>query len=66
MLQKAEEQESEEANDDADINAEADKIKQDNNDMIISVGKEQSNLEYEETMKIDVEILPKIYMETNI
>ena len=42
-------------NDDADVNVEADKIYEDNNYMIISMEDEQNTLEYQETMKVDVE-----------
>ena len=34
-------------NDDADVNAEANKINEDNNDMIISIEEEQKTFEYQ-------------------
>ena len=54
MLQEDEEQESEEANDDADANSEANNIDEDNNDMTIYTEEEKKTLEYQETMKVDV------------
>ena len=59
MLQEAKEQEAEEANDDAYITEEANKIGEDNNDMIMSMEEEQKNLEYQETMKVYIENISK-------
>ena len=41
MLQEAEEQEVEKANDDADVTSEANKIDEDDDDMIISIEEDQ-------------------------
>ena len=46
LLQEAEEQKYEEANDDAYVTAEAIKIDEDENGMIISMKEEQNTLEY--------------------
>ena len=59
MLQEYEEQEVEEANSYAGVNAEANKIDEENNDMIISMEGEQKTLEYQETIKLDVENIVK-------
>ena len=59
MVEDYEEQESEEANDDSDVNTEANKINDDNNKMIISMEKYQKILEYQETMKVEVENISK-------
>ena len=59
LLQETEEQEAEEGNDDSDVNTVANKIDKDNNGMIISMEKEQKTLEYQETMKVEVENISK-------
>ena len=46
LLQEEEEQEVEEANDDADVNAEANEIDEYNNNKVISMEEEQNTLEY--------------------
>ena len=43
----------------ADVNAETNKIDEENNDMIISMGEEYNTLEYQETMELDVENMTK-------
>ena len=55
MLQEEEKQEAEEANDDADVNIEANKIDKNNNATVVSIKEEQKTLEYQETMNADVE-----------
>ena len=59
MLQEDEEQEAEEAKDDADVNAEANKCDEYNNNIIISMEAGQKTLEYQKTMKVDVENIAK-------
>ena len=69
MLQESEYQEVEEANADDNVNAEANKVDEYNNDMIISMEEEQKTLEYQETMKVDVTNISKNkkeHMDTNI
>ena len=59
FLQESEEQGAEEENADADVTAEANKINGDDKDMIILIEEEYKNLEYQETMKVYVENIPK-------
>ena len=59
MLQWDEKKEAEESNDVADVNTESNKIDEDKNGMIISMEEEQKTLEYQETMKVDVENIAK-------
>ena len=47
MLQEDEEQEAEEANDDADVNVEANKIDEENNNMTVSMKADHKTLEYQ-------------------
>ena len=51
LLQEAEEQEDEGANDDAYVTVESNKIDECNSDMIIRMKKEQKTLEYQEKRK---------------
>ena len=55
LLQEYEWQESKGENDDSDVNVESNKIDEDKNNMVISMEEEQKNLEYQKTMKGDVE-----------
>ena len=57
MLQEATEQEAEEANSDVDVTAYAGKIDKDNDNMIILMEEDHKSLEYQDTMKVDVEII---------
>ena len=67
LLQEAEEQEAEKENSDAVVTVEANKINKDYDDMISLMEEDQKTLEYQETMKVDVKNISKIYkMETNI
>ena len=59
MLKEDEEQESEESNSDSNVNSKANKIDEDNNNMINSMEEEQNTLEYQETMKVDAENIAK-------
>ena len=59
FLQEAKEQGSDEENDDADVNAESNKVDEDDKNMIISIEEEHNTLEYQKTMKVDVENNPK-------
>ena len=59
MLQEAEKQGTEEANADAGVTADVSKMNEDDDKMIISMGKEQKTLEYQETMKVDVKNITK-------
>ena len=59
LLQYSEEQESEWANYNADVTAKAHKMDMDNNNTIISIEEQKKTLEYQEKMKVGVEIFPK-------
>ena len=46
---------AEEANDDADVNAEANEINDKNNSMVVTMKEKKNTLEYQETMTLDIE-----------
>ena len=55
LFQEEEEQESKEANYDANLNAEADEIYENNNDVFTSIEEDQKIIEYQETVNVDIE-----------
>ena len=59
LLKESEEQETGEANAYEYVTAESNKIIEDNNSIIISREEEDNNLEYQETIKVDVKNIAK-------
>ena len=55
LLQKEEENTAEESNADADINAEANTIRDEKKDMVVTMKEENNNLKDIETMNVDIE-----------
>ena len=54
LLQEEEENVAEYTNDDADVNAEANKISDKNKDMVVTIREEKKTLKYKETMNVDI------------
>ena len=55
LMQQEEENVAEETTEDADVNAEANEVDDNNKDMVVTMKYDRKNLEYQEKMNVDIE-----------